>query len=672
MTDTLGLSDPRIAVLSAMQIPVWIFDVDDSRIRWANAAGLTHWRSDDLGELRARDLAADMSVSVRERLAQIRAECVAQGKTFSENWTLYPDNKPRTVEAVLSSFELPERRIGLMVQIIEEVRRATSETLRSAQALLHTSAMISLYDEQLALLYSNPAARAVACVDGQSLRDLIVNDADVATIQMRIEQNGSCDIEAEVCTSNGTAWHSLNVRASPDSVTGRQSLLVSGYDITERRNAQREVYLLATTDSLTGLPNRMALMEHLQRMCDAKDSQFALLFMDLDRFKLINDSLGHAVGDRLLQAVASRLSRCAEEYRGFVSRLGGDEFVIVLEGFESRAATELVAQCVLDSLDSNFDIDGHQMGIQPSIGICLYPAHGNCGTTLMQHADVAMYAAKSARTGYRFFNSRMNDNLQSRLQLENDLVDAIRRQEFELYYQPKICTQSGTISGMEALVRWLHPLRGMVSPLQFISIAEETGKIISIGHWVMHEAMAQQKRWAENGIDLCVSINVSAVQINAHGFVQSVTECLQDVGCCPDRIEFEITESLLLADSGRVFEILQDLSKLGVRLAIDDFGTGYSNLAYLQKYPLNCLKIDRTFLVDMNQTAILEMILRMGKMLGLSIVAEGVETDQQIQWLSAHECDELQGFYFSKPLPADEATLYIQDFSPHLDGKRVA
>ncbi len=668
----LERKDPRLTVLDDMQIPVWVFDVDDSRIRWANASALVHWRAKSLDELNARDFARDMSKSVRERLRQIRAECVAQNKPVSENWTLYPDNVPRTVEAVLSAFDLPNDRVGLMVQIIDEVRHASSQTLRSAQALLHTSAMISLYDEQLNLLYSNPAARAVACCEGQRLDDLIAHSADLSKILDRIERDGSCDTEVPVCTSAGTAWHSLNVRASPDSVSGQRSLLVSGYDITVRRNAQQEVYLLASTDSLTGLPNRLALMEHLEQLCDSGDGHFALLFLDLDRFKLVNDSLGHAVGDRLLQAVASRLNRCADEYRGLVSRLGGDEFVIVLDGFESRSATALVAQCVLDSLDTNFDVDGHQMGIQPSIGICLYPAHGDNGTTLMQHADVAMYAAKFESSGYRFFNSRMNDNLQSRLELESDLTDAVRRQEFELYYQPKICAQNGTISGMEALVRWFHPDKGMISPLQFISIAEETGKIISIGHWVMREAMIAQLEWARLGFDLCVSINVSAVQINSRGFVQSVTECLREIGCDATKIEFEITESLLLADSGYVLNILQDLSALGVRLAIDDFGTGYSNLAYLQKYPLHCLKIDRAFLVDMEQTAILEMILKMGKMLGLSVVAEGVETDQQISWLRDHQCDELQGFYFSRPVPVTEATRYLESYSPAVASLQVA
>ncbi len=662
--DKLDREDTRLAVLNDIQLPVWIFDVDDSRIRWANPPAMAHWRASDPEELYARDFSADMSVSVRERLRQIRGECVAQSRTVSENWTLYPDNIPRTVEAVLSAFKLPGERTGLMVQIIDEVRHATSENLRSAQALLHTSAMISLYDEKLDLLYSNPRARTVACCEGQSLRDLLVDSADLHVIEQQIERYGSCDIEAQVCTNSGNAWYSMNVRSSPDSITGKQSLLVSGYDITARRNAQREVYKLASTDSLTGLPNRMALMEHLQQLCEPGNGRFALLFLDLDRFKLVNDSLGHAVGDRLLQAVSDRLKLCVEEYRGFVSRLGGDEFVVLLDGFESRAATALVAQTVLDSLDSNFDIEGHQMGIQPSIGICLYPTHGDCGAMLMQHADVAMYAAKQARTGYRFFNARMNDNLQSRLQLENDLAEAIRRQEFELFYQPKICAREGSISGMEALVRWRHPTKGLVSPLEFISIAEETGKIISIGHWVMREAMLQQKAWAQQGHDFCVSINVSAVQINSHGFVQSVTECLREVGCAPEKIEFEITESLLLADSGYVLNILQNLSALGVRLAIDDFGTGYSNLAYLQKYPLHCLKIDRAFLVDMEQTAILEMILKMGKMLGLSIVAEGVETDRQIRWLQNHHCDELQGFYFSKPVPVAEATGYIETFNP--------
>ncbi len=656
-------SDSSLSVMESLRIPVWVFDVDRMRILWANREALSFWNAESLQQLRNRDMSVDMSVSVRKRLLQTRDDCGADNSSKSENWTVYPKGVPQTAEVVMSAFALTEGRTALLVHLLYERKDETSDTLRSAQALLHTSAMISLYSGELELLYSNPAARSIAVKVTERLDEKICRAQDLEFIKHELAQHGNCDVEFEVNTIYGTVWHSMNFQLSPDAVSGKKAILLSATDITERRKAQREAYVLAYTDSLTGLSNRIALLEYLNRLSARENAGYGLLFLDLDRFKLVNDSLGHAIGDKLLVEVAHRLRQCLQGRRGFISRLGGDEFVMVLEDKFDKKSSAAMAEQVLETMGAVIALEGYQLSISPSIGICMFPENGESTTAIMQHADVAMYSAKSSSSGYCFFDKSMNQNMEARLELETDLVTALSDDQFEVYYQPKICTRTDTVVGMEALIRWMHPEKGKINPLDFISIAEETGLIVKIGEWIMREAMSQQRKWTDQGYPVTVSINISPIQFKSTSLVESITAALDYAQCDPSHIEFEITESTLLGEAEMVFQTLDRLSTMGLKLALDDFGTGYSNLAYLRKYPLTCLKIDRQFVQDVDQTAILEMILRMGRVLGLSIVAEGVETIEQISWLKHHDCDILQGFFFSHPLPEPEATRYLAEYT---------
>ncbi len=656
------LHEDKISVLSCVQIPVWVFDVDAMCMVWANKPGVYFWNADNLETLLERDMSEGMSNTVKLKLKQTRDDCQQTGKTVSELWTVYPNGSPQTAEIVIAPIELEDGRAALLIQRVNAVNGATSNTLHSAQALLHTSTMISMYDKDYNRVYSNPAARAASMGVHENLRSMFVFQGDFEDVISSLFHQGECTVEAEVRTQKGNKWHSISVQMSPDSVTGNTSILVSSIDITSRRNAQQKAHDLAYLDSLTGLSNRFALLEHLNVLARNPEKPFSLYFIDLDRFKVINDSLGHRVGDSLLIEVAKRLSSSESKDQGLVGRLGGDEFIVVTPNLNEADKIKDHVINIDRLLNVPFNIEGHQLHVVPSIGVCQFPQHGANTTDLMRNADLAMYAAKAANGGYRFFDESMKIDAMNRLSIENELAVAITENQFEVYYQPKICSYEDKVAGMEALVRWNHPERGLVSPLEFISVAEETGLISKIGAWVMNESMNQQKSWQDAGFDLCVSINISPVQFRSNELKSVISNALVRSQCDPSRIEVEITESMLLGDADLVFDTLTMLNEKGVQISLDDFGTGYSNLAYLQKYPLSCMKIDKAFLDDMSNTGILEMILGMGKMLGLRLVAEGVETLQQAQWLREHQCDELQGFYFGKPMPKDEATRYLVEF----------
>ena len=657
--------DENLELLEAIGIPVWVFDVDFSRIVWSNREGLVHWKATQLDELRRRDLSSDMSPTVKQRLLQYREDCLEDGKTFSEDWTLYPNGVPQSSRVSFSNIELEDGRAGLLVQILGEISESTSTILHSAQALLHTSAMIQLYDHELCLLYSNPAARSIAVQGNDTFGSFISNACDLEEIEKQLASHHRCDVEFEVNTNEGVRWHALNIQESPDPTNGKRTLLISSTDVTDRRIAQARAWSQAHTDSLTGLPNRVAMLEKLQHqiaVCAENSLCFSVLFLDLDRFKLVNDSLGHTAGDALLVAVAEMLRGAADD-NAIVARLSGDEFVIISDRYASVNA-ELDARAdivdrIFDLTSGSVTIEGHTLRVSPSIGVACYPADGDSSTSLLKKADVAMYAAKAAGCGVKSFEHGMNQSTVDRLALETDLALALESDQFILYYQPKIDCATFTVSGVEALIRWVHPERGMISPLDFISVAEETGMIFQIGEWVMRRAMSDQVRWKAGGHDISVAINISPKQFMANDLAERIDRSILDTGVDPQRLNIEVTESMLIVDETYVCDLLNSLSHKGIKISIDDFGTGYSNLANLQKYPVSCLKIDRSF-VNAKKTVLLEIILEMGNKLGMSVVAEGVETLDQVHWLQKHRCDELQGFYFSKPLPFDEITKFIR------------
>jgi diguanylate cyclase (GGDEF)-like protein len=436
----------------------------------------------------------------------------------------------------------------------------------------------------------------------------------------------------------------------------------------------RRVEYLAYHDGLTGLPNRSMFSKLLsQRISEARryDRQLAVAFLDLDRFKQINDTLGHEAGDQLLQEVATRLQGCVRD-SDTVARLGGDEFVVLLPELEDGKCAATVAHKVLAVIGKAFTLIGHEFRVTASIGISVYPQDGQDEQTLTKNADIAMYQAKAeGKNNFQFYSEKLNANSLERLTLESSLRHALERDEFRLHYQSKRDIRSGRIAGVEALLRWEHPDLGTVTPMQFIPVAEETGLIVPIGKWVLKTACLQSMAWQNEGLPpLSIAVNMSARQFSDEYLLQDLESILKATGMNPQLLELELAESLLIHDVENTLRILTGLKSLGVRIAVDDFGTGYSSLATLQRFPLDTVKIDRSFIGDLagpsENAALADAIVAMGKSLSLTVIAQGVETKEQADFLRAHACDELQGFYFNRPLPAHQFAQLMRAQTPEI------
>ena len=425
--------------------------------------------------------------------------------------------------------------------------------------------------------------------------------------------------------------------------------------------AKVELQRLAYHDVLTELPNRLLLhdrLSHAIELAHRQRQQLAVLFLDLDRFKHINDSLGHAVGDQLLKKVAQCLLTCVR-HSDTVSRPGGDEFVLLLTFIEHAEDAAIAAQKILTALALPVQIDGNDLHVTVSIGISIYPDDGADTEALMKGADTAMYHAKeNGRNNYAFFKPEMNARAVQRQNIEARLRRALERQEFVLHYQPKINLQSGLLVGAEALIRWQHPEQGLLLPLQFISIAEDCGLIVPIGRWVLREACRQAHAWQQAGLPgITIAVNTSAIEFRTTDFVDNIRATLAQTQLEPRYLEIELTESVLMRDAASADLVLRDLAALGIKLALDDFGTGYSSLSYLRQFPIDTLKIDQSFVNQLSSNAddatIVSAVISLGQSLKKRVIAEGVETREQYEFLLAQQCDEGQGYYFGPPMPAD-------------------
>jgi len=439
-------------------------------------------------------------------------------------------------------------------------------------------------------------------------------------------------------------------------------------DITEYKLAQERIRQMAFYDQLTGLPNRSLLRDRVDRLfaqMRREENSFAIMFIDLDNFKRVNDSLGHHMGDLLLKEVASRLSMCVREV-DTVSRQGGDEFVVLLPECDSECAQGIAAR-ILESLARPHDLDGHEVVATPSIGISMFPRDARDFETLAKHADTALYRVKeNGRAGFQFFMPEMNVAARKRLELENQLRKAVENDGFTLHYQPQFDRLHGRIVGMEALIRWNDPLLGNIPPDEFIPVAEENGMIVPIGDWVLREACAQNKRWQDDGLPAVpVSVNVSAVQIHQSDFVRVVADVLDSTGLAPEFLDLELTERVVMADVEQSVQIMRELNMLGVGLSIDDFGTGYSSLAYLKRFPLKAIKIDKSFVRDLETNAddrtIAKSIILLAHGLNVAVVAEGVENELQLDILREQGCDTLQGYCFSRPLSTEAFAMFFRE-----------
>lgn len=439
------------------------------------------------------------------------------------------------------------------------------------------------------------------------------------------------------------------------------------HDVSEVRAAALRMSYLAQHDSLTDLPNRLLLSDRLAQaisLAERARQKVALLFLDLDGFKHVNDCLGHTVGDRLLQSVAQCLRSCVRS-SDTVSRQGGDEFVIMLSQITHARDAAGIADKVLQAIRQSRHLIEHDLHLTGSIGIVSYPDDGADAETLLKNADFAMYQAKEAgRDNYQFFKPDLNLRSIERQSLQNSLRQAVQHQAFSLHYQPKVSLQTGAIRGVEALIRWRHPQSGLIPPAQFIPVAEECGLIVPIGRWVLREACRQARAWLDAGLaPMNVAVNISSVELRAKGFIASLRAILAETGLEPDRLELELTETFLMQDSSSTAAVLSAIRDLGVHLALDDFGTGFSCLSYLKRFPIDALKIDRSFIRDLaadaDNAGIVSAVISMGRNLNMRVIAEGVETHDQLEFLQEHSCPEGQGYYFAQPMVAGEVTQLI-------------
>ncbi|ALC15395.1 diguanylate cyclase/phosphodiesterase with PAS/PAC sensor(s) [Desulfuromonas soudanensis] len=438
-------------------------------------------------------------------------------------------------------------------------------------------------------------------------------------------------------------------------------------DITQRKEAQEQLLHMAHHDTLTGLPNRRCFLDRLKQalaLARRLEHRVAILFLDLDRFKIINDTLGHGVGDKLLKEVATRLSACVREV-DTVARIGGDEFILTLVNLNQIADAELVSRKILKSLAAPVQIDGNELFITTSIGISVYPGDADDPSALVKKADVAMYHAKAmGKNNSQFYTPALDRDALRKLGLENSMRKALERGEFRVYFQPKVDTGSGKMSSLEALLRWQHPELGFLLPAEFLNIAEETGMIVPIGEWVLSEVCRQSRLWQDAGLPLTpISVNLSGVQLQQKNLAETISGILATTGLDGRSLELEITETVIMQNPDFTIGILNELKAIGVSLSIDDFGTGYSSLAHLKRFAVNTLKIDKSFVRDVDSNpadaAIATAIIAMANSLNLKVVAEGVETLGQLSFLQGCSCDEVQGFYFSRALPASEIEAFL-------------
>lgn len=550
--------------------------------------------------------------------------------------------------------------------MLEAVRRYSSIFEHATEGIFQTTpdGRYLNANPALAQIYGHTSARDLIEYLRDIRRQLYVSpERRDDFLELMLSHGMVRNFESQVYRRDGSIiWISENARVVRHSDGSVQFFEGTVVDITERKQHEAKLLHQASHDSLTGLPNRALLRDRIEQAiakARREGTQMAVVFVDLDHFKLINDSLGHHVGDRLLLEVAARLTSCVRSHDS-VARQGGDEFVLVLT--EQHGDNEIlsIVSRLLETISLPWMNNGQDYGLSCSIGISCYPQDGEDPDTLLRCADAAMYEAKaSGRSRYHFYTPELNDAISERLELENHLRHALERDEFRVYYQPRIDTASGHIIGAEALIRWECPEKGLISPDSFIPIAEETGLIVSIGQWVLQEACRQNSAWQRAGLPpISVSVNLSPIQFRHAGLVKSVAAALQQANLSPAFLELELTESFVMHDAEQINGAMKSLKSLGVDISVDDFGTGYSNLSYLKRFPVDRLKVDKSFVRDIDtdpdDAAIVRAIITLGHSLNLKVVAEGVETQAHLAFLQQHGCDELQGYFFSRPVPASE------------------
>ncbi|MDH5612471.1 MAG: EAL domain-containing protein [Gammaproteobacteria bacterium] len=586
------------------------------------------------------------------------------------------DFTPSTISSSLS--ELDSMVAGFN-QMVKDIASKQQYLNKAAIAFENTSDGIVITDAASIILSVN---RAFTKVTGYSEEDAIGKNISILSSGVHdeyyyksmwneIEETGHWQGEIKNRRKNGGVYTQLlSINSFKDDQGNTVEYIGVFADISNIKEAEHKFDYLTHHDPLTNLPNRLlcnARLEHELQSADRRDHMVAVMLLDLDMFKNINDSLGHVTGDKLLKSVTERLSkrmRCEDT----ISRIGGDEFVLIIGHLKSKSDAEHFAENIIDMFSESFDLGEHEIFIGASIGISIYPEDANDAETMMRNADAAMYRAKSeGRNNYQFYTADLTSIANERLSTEYYLRHALAKNELILHYQPQYSLQTGKMIAVEALIRWKHPVDGLVFPDKFISVAEETGLIVPIGKWVIETACKQLKEWQDSGCSgLRMAINLSARQFRKPGLASVVNDVLIETGISPDKIDLELTESIIMRDAKITIDTLNEFHQMGVELSIDDFGTGYSSLSYLKKFPITRLKIDRSFVrditIDKDDAELINSIIALGHCMNLKVLAEGVEDIEQLNYLKQNGCDEVQGYFYSKPIPADELEiLYKQE-----------
>lgn len=621
---------------------------------------------------KGEDLPVVMVTALSDEAVIIKA-LRAGVRDFVTKSTAYLDYLPEAVERVLSE----ERMKGALARSEDELKRSASLILSTLEA---TADGILVVDQDGKMIRFNRKFATMWRIP-QTILDTKDNARTLAFVmtQLKDPERFLTKIKEVYATPLAESFDLLEFKdgrvfeqlSQPHLLDGRPVGRVWSFrDVTDWKRAEERLIDLAHFDQLTGLPNRTLFQDRLRQalpQASRNGKLVALLFLDLDRFKLVNDSLGHTIGDLLLKEAASRLTHCVRK-SDTVARLGGDEFTVLLTNITSVHDAAKVAQKILDDFSRPFGLQGPELFVTPSIGITLYPFDGDDIDLLLKNADTAMYRAKQmGRNNYQFYSAEMNTATIAQLTLESSLRYALKRQEFLIHYQPQVDLKTGQITSVEALLRWQHPSLGLVSPQEFIPIAEETGLIVPLGEWVLRTACAQAAAWQKANLPpIRMVVNLSIRQFKQPQLIETVERVLGETALAPQHLGLELTETMLMENEERTVTILTQLNTLGIQVSIDDFGTGYSSLRYLKCFPIHILKIDQSFVreIETNATdaAIVVSIITLARNLGLRVVAEGVETAAQLQFLRANGCDGMQGHYFSKPLTSE-------DFEKKLQGK---
>ena len=549
------------------------------------------------------------------------------------------------------------------------------EDHRGAEALNHIPICVSIFSHSGHLLYANREAYKIYGAEPPALSDRFIRDEDIEPLLERAHTHGTASAICQMSVQGRSCWHEISLHVFPDCAGDTNSLTLSEVDVTHLMEQEQQVRYMALHDTLTGLYNRNYVNLHFSEILESMVLQArpaSILLIDLDNFKVINDTLGHMAGDKLLVNVGNVLKDVVGEFvgeGGIIARLGGDEFAILVP-FADIEQLDALSNSLLGRMSKDCEISDHLIHSKASIGIALCPSHGEDLTSLLRHADLALYEAKNAgRNIHRYFRPELQRAAIVKRTLEKDLTRAIQEEEFRLFYQPRVDCNSQAVLSVEALLRWFHPEQGLVFPDLFIPCLEETGLIHQAGDWIVRQAGIDQRILASHGHDIPISINISPKQFQSPDFALRMNRHLFPTKCPPDKIEIEITESMLMGEGYDAKDLLNDLRQTGFSIAIDDFGTGYSNLAYIQEYPISSLKVDRSFVQMIeDRSPVVNMILSLCRLVGITAVAEGVESVDQLEWLQLNHCNQYQGYLYSRPVPLD-AMLQLLDQPPRIAWK---